>query len=53
MVYDGAKDLFDDLLKTDAAYSGVSGVQPKVLVRDLDDTAPGIERLMHKGARTG
>ncbi|MEB0107852.1 type II toxin-antitoxin system HipA family toxin [Pseudomonas sp. MH9.3] len=50
LVYDGAKDLFDDLLKTYAAYSGVSGVQPKVLVRDFDDTTSGIERLTHKGA---
>lgn len=50
LVYDGAKDLFDDLLKTYAAYSGVSGVQPKVLVRDVDDTASGIERLTHRGA---
>ncbi|MBW1247054.1 type II toxin-antitoxin system HipA family toxin [Pseudomonas tolaasii] len=50
LVYDGAKDLFDDLLKTYAAYSGVSGVQPKVLVRDVDDMAPGIERLTHRGA---
>ena len=50
LVYDGAKDLFDDLLKTYAAYSGVSGVQPKVLVRDLDDMGAGIERLTHRGA---
>lgn len=50
LVYDGAKDLFDDLLKTYAAYSGVSGVQPKVLVRDVDDMTPGIERLTHRGA---
>ena len=50
LVYDGAKDLFDDLLKTYAAYSGVSGVQPKVLVRDVDDMASGIERLTHRGA---
>ena len=50
LVYDGAKDLFDDLLKTYAAYSGVSGVQPKVLVRDVDDMTSGIERLTHRGA---
>ena len=50
LVYDGAKDLFDDLMKTYAAYSGVSGVQPKVLVRDVDDTAPGVACLTHRGA---
>ncbi|SFU86557.1 serine/threonine-protein kinase HipA [Pseudomonas sp. OV546] len=50
LVYDGAKDLFDDLLRTYAAYSGVSGVQPKVLVRDVDDMVPGIERLTPRGA---
>lgn len=50
LVYDGARDLFDDLLKTYAAYSGVSGVQPKVLVRDVDDMPPDIERLTHRGA---
>jgi serine/threonine-protein kinase HipA len=50
LVYDGAKDLFDDLMKTYAAYSGVSGVQPKVLVRDVDDTDSDVERLTHRGA---
>ena len=50
LVHDGAKDLFDDLMQTYAAYSGVSGVQPKVLVRDIDPAGPGIERLTHRGA---
>lgn len=50
LVYDGAHDLFDDLLKTYAAYSGVSGVQPKVLVRDVGDTDPDVRRLTHRGA---
>ncbi|OAE13742.1 phosphatidylinositol kinase [Pseudomonas simiae] len=50
LVYDGAKDLFDDLMKTYAAYSGVSGVQPKVLVRDVDDADPDVARLTHRGA---
>jgi serine/threonine-protein kinase HipA len=50
LVYDGAKDLFDDLMQTYAAYSGVSGVQPKVLVRDIDSAGPDIERLTHRGA---
>lgn len=27
LVHDGAKDLFDDLMRTYASYSGVSGVQ--------------------------
>ncbi len=50
LVYDGAKDLFDDLMQTYAAYSGVSGVQPKVLVRDVDPAGPDIERLTLRGA---
>ncbi|MGR2709122.1 type II toxin-antitoxin system HipA family toxin [Pseudomonas sp. ArH3a] len=50
LVFDGAKDLFDDLMKTYAAYSGVSGVQPKVLVRDVDDADPDVARLPHRGA---
>jgi serine/threonine-protein kinase HipA len=50
LVYDGAKDLFSDLMKTYAAYSGVSGVQPKVLVRDADEKDPDIARLTHRGA---
>lgn len=34
LAFDGAEDLFQDLLRMYAASSGVSGVQPKVLVRD-------------------
>ena len=34
LAFDGAEDLFQDLLHIYAASSGVSGVQPKVLVRD-------------------
>jgi serine/threonine-protein kinase HipA len=33
LTYDGAEDLFRDLLERFARFSGVSGVQPKVLVR--------------------
>lgn len=33
LTYDGAEDLFRDLLDKYARFSGVSGVQPKVLVR--------------------
>ncbi|MHC8364617.1 type II toxin-antitoxin system HipA family toxin [Pseudomonas sp. ZT5P21] len=47
LVHDGAQDLFDDLLHTYGQYSGVSGVQPKVLVRD---SATTIDRLTHRGA---
>lgn len=48
LLHDGAQDLFEDLLSTYAAYSGVSGVQPKVLVRD--DVGGEIARLTHRGA---
>ena len=34
LTYDGAEDLFQDLLHMYGRFSGVSGVQPKVLVRD-------------------
>ncbi|MHC8347162.1 type II toxin-antitoxin system HipA family toxin [Pseudomonas sp. RT6P73] len=47
LVHDGAQGLFDDLLHTYGQYSGVSGVQPKVLVRD---SATTVDRLTHRGA---
>ncbi|KZN17088.1 MULTISPECIES: type II toxin-antitoxin system HipA family toxin [Pseudomonas] len=47
LVHDGAQGLFDDLLHTYGRYSGVSGVQPKVLVRD---SATTVDRLTHRGA---
>ena len=47
LVHDGAQGLFDDLLRTYGQYSGVSGVQPKVLVRD---SATTVDRLTHRGA---
>lgn len=46
LVHDGAQGLFEDLLSTYAKYSGVSGVQPKVLVRDDIE----VERVTHRGA---
>ncbi|WP_442110742.1 type II toxin-antitoxin system HipA family toxin [Pseudomonas sp. NUPR-001] len=48
LVYDGAHGLFEDLLTTYAKYSGVSGVQPKVLVRD--EGADDFDRVTHRGA---
>jgi len=47
LVHDGAQGLFDDLLSTYGRYSGVSGVQPKVLVRD---SATSVDRLTHWSA---
>ena len=44
--YRGSTDLFAHLLEQFAKYSGISGVQPKVLVREAK--APG--KLMHRGA---
>ncbi|MFO8033389.1 MAG: type II toxin-antitoxin system HipA family toxin [Desulfohalobiaceae bacterium] len=38
LTYDGARDLFQELLSMYARASGVSGVQPKVLVRDPGHT---------------
>jgi serine/threonine-protein kinase HipA len=47
LIHDGAQGLFEDLLHTYGQYSGVSGVQPKVLVRD---SATTVDRLTHRGA---
>jgi serine/threonine-protein kinase HipA len=45
--FDGADDLFEDLMERYAVHSGVSGVQPKVLLREAG-LAP--ERLTERGA---
>ncbi|MCQ3029707.1 type II toxin-antitoxin system HipA family toxin [Pseudomonas syringae] len=50
LIYDGAEDLFDSLMKTYAAYSGVSGVQPKVLIREADEKEGETGRITHRGA---
>lgn len=47
LAYQGADDLFGALLERFAPYSGVSGVQPKVLVRD--EQGP-LDRITHRGA---
>ncbi len=46
LTYRGADDLFADLLERYAGYSGVSGVQPKVLLRADQAELP---RLTHRG----
>jgi serine/threonine-protein kinase HipA len=46
LTYTGSADLFAHLLQRFATYSGISGMQPKVLVRD--EKAP--EKLTHVGA---
>jgi serine/threonine-protein kinase HipA len=47
LAYKGSEDLFDDLMERYARYSGISGMQPKVLVRDL----PGpLDRMTDRGA---
>lgn len=46
LTYKGASDLFAHLLNRFATYSGVSGIQPKVLVRD--EKAP--DKVTHRGA---
>lgn len=47
LAYDGAEDLFDDLLERFAMYSGISGMQPKVLIRD---ESPTLDKITNKGA---
>ena len=44
--YSGARDLFEDLLQRYAAHSGISGMQPKVLLR----AAEVPERVTSRGA---
>lgn len=46
--YAGAEDLFDDLLDRFAQYSGISGMQPKVLIRD--ENGRSLDRFTDRGA---
>lgn len=46
LAYDGAQDLFADLLERYAVHSGISGMQPKVLLRSADTP----ERMTTRGA---
>lgn len=45
LAYKGAEDLFAQLLERYASYSGVSGIQPKVLVRAEDRD---LDRIVHR-----
>jgi serine/threonine-protein kinase HipA len=47
LAYRGAHDLFADLLERYATASGISGMQPKVLVRTAE---PDLPRITHRGA---
>jgi serine/threonine-protein kinase HipA len=47
LLYSGAEDLFEELLQRYATYSGISGMQPKVLVSAMD---PGVDRLTSRSA---
>ncbi|HMN46909.1 MAG TPA: type II toxin-antitoxin system HipA family toxin [Povalibacter sp.] len=46
LTYKGGADLFADLLERFATYSGISGMQPKVLIREIP--TPG--KITHRGA---
>ena len=48
LTYKGGADLFADLLERFATYSGISGMQPKVLIREI----PAPEKITHQGATT-
>jgi serine/threonine-protein kinase HipA len=54
LAYRGAEDLFADLLNRFARHSGVSGMQPKVLVRDAVHQGAGLaaplDRITDRGA---
>lgn len=43
--YSGSEDLFIDLLQRFGRYSGISGVQPKVLVRDEATVAAALQEV--------
>ncbi len=47
LTYAGTSDLFNDLLQRYASHSGISGVQPKVLLRAEETELP---RATHRGA---
>jgi serine/threonine-protein kinase HipA len=47
LAYAGAEDLFADLLRQYAEHSGISGLQPKVLVREAQSALP---RLSHRAS---
>ncbi len=47
LAYAGAEDLFAELLERFARYSGISGMQPKVLVRDA---SVALDKFTGKGA---
>jgi serine/threonine-protein kinase HipA len=46
LTYEGGADLFAHLLERFAMYSGISGMQPKVLIREM----PVPEKITHRGA---
>ena len=46
LTYEGGADLFAHLLERFAMYSGISGMQPKVLIREM----PVPEKITHQGA---
>lgn len=46
LAYEGTEDLITSLMSRYAALSGISGVQPKVLLRD---SAPSLDRVTDKG----
>lgn len=45
IMHDGAEGLFEDLMRRFAVHSGISGVQPKVMIRDEHTN-----RVTHRGA---
>lgn len=48
LTYQGIEDLFESLLERYAVYSGISGIQPKVLIRV--NAATSVDRITYSGA---
>jgi|SRR5579863_1753885 len=49
IMHDGAEGLFESLLDQYAIYSGISGAQPKVMIRD-DEAINVLDRVTYRGA---
>jgi serine/threonine-protein kinase HipA len=48
--YHGTQDLFESLLNRYITCSGISGAQPKIMVRVAESSSSNLERITHKSA---
>ena len=50
LTHDGAEGLFESLLNRYAIYSGISGAQPKVMIRSKSKNINTVDKITHRGA---